>query len=749
MTPVRYAPVYLGAWLLLLASGHAVFGVSSPGLRAWLATIVWGTVVGAGLTLARRDRDRPASRGKTIEQSITVVTLLVACACLISSGAESALVALLVGVQTARAFTLRSRRDFLITYLVSLVMVLYAASHARDTAFVADLTLYVLAGVFTLMADHIDERLAHARGGDHALLGLGPHLPGKSLAVAGATLLVGGAIFLFVPRPPSPHIQAFPASGGSQFNDRFGGAPNDPNRPGPGKGQRGRGTKQDRYTKGRTTPGGRTSDTGAVAAYGGFQSEFDITRPGIGAGAVPNPIVLRVQADMPLYLRGRVFDRFDGRTWTSTTDLTPREPFDNRFLLAPNNGPVAAQLVYVEQDQPEVIFAANRPNTLWFPASTISTDGDGSLIAPGLLPRGTEYAVASVMTVFRNRVSGTPDETAPGSRHLQLPDTASGAIGRLAQRVTQGIADPYERAAAIEDYLLKTYRYTLATAFEPPPADPVNYFLFERKEGHCEYFASAMVLMLRSVGIPARFATGYPATQKNPITGYFEVRRFDGHAWVEAYLDGVGWTLFEPTPPYELTMLKDPVLLFSALTRYLLDNFKRDERIGLPGPGGKPESMWLEQLLRRLDHALDRALEMLKAIWGAIKTYGPLGLVLLATGFALAYAGIRWLPPRYGRWQLQRARGGDPRRFAMLCYRELERMGAARGTAREPSATPREYEAALRRRFHGVGKPAAAITDLLHRAAYSPHPLGDHDVDTAYRAYESIYQSLTGSASGK
>ncbi|MFZ5875522.1 MAG: transglutaminase TgpA family protein [Nitrospirota bacterium] len=746
MTPVRYAPVYLGTWLLLLASGHAVFAVCFPGPWAWSATFVWSVVGAVGLTMTWRDRDRPAGRGKPIEQSLIVVTLLVAVACLISSGAESALVALLVGVQTARSFTLRSRRDFLITYLVSLIMVLYAASHARATAFVVDLILYVLAGVFTLMSDHIDERLARARGGDHTLLALGPHLPGKSLAVAAATLLVGCAIFLFLPRPPSPHIQAFPASGGSQFSNRFGGVPNDPNHPGPGKGLRGRGIKQEsRHTTGPTQSGRQQFDSKTVMAYGGFQPEFDITRPGSDSGVIPNPIVLRVQADAPLYLRGRVFDRFDGRTWTSSTDVTPMEPYDNRFLLAPNNGPLTAQHVYVEQDQPNVVFAANRPNTLWFPASTISTDGDGSLIPPGLLTRGTEYMVASVMTVFHDRLSGTPDETAPGVRHLQYPDAASGAVAQLARTVTRGIEDPYERAAAIEAYLLTNYRYTLATLSEPPPADPVNYFLFERKEGHCEYFASAMVLMLRSVGIPARLATGYPATQKNPITGYFEIRRFDGHAWVEAYMDGVGWTLFEPTPPFELPVIKDPALLFSALIRYLLDDIKRDERVGIPGPVGKPQSRWLEKLLRWFDRAVD----MLRAMWSAIKTYGPLVLVLLAASVALAYAGLRWIPPRYGRWRLQRARGGDPRRFVVLCYRELERMGAARGTAREPSVTPREYQAALRRCFPGVGEPAAAITDLLHRAAYSRHLLGTGDIEIGYRAYETIRQSLTRGVSAK
>ena len=73
-------------------------------------------------------------------------------------------------------------------------------------------------------------------------------------------------------------------------------------------------------------------------------------------------------------------------------------------------------------------------------------------------------------------------------------------------------------------------------------------FLFETKTGHCEYFASAMAIMLRLQGVPARLVTGFSATNKNPLTGYFEVRALDAHAWVEAYFPAHGWVTFEPTP---------------------------------------------------------------------------------------------------------------------------------------------------------------------------------------------------------
>src|SRR6185312_9285340 len=98
----------------------------------------------------------------------------------------------------------------------------------------------------------------------------------------------------------------------------------------------------------------------------------------------------------------------------------------------------------------------------------------------------------------------------------------------------------YDKAAAIQDYLKSNFSYSLQMASERP-ADPLAYFLFERKQGHCEYFASAMAILLRTVGIPTRVVNGFRTGEYNDLTGQYIIRGRDAHSWVEVYLPAYGW----------------------------------------------------------------------------------------------------------------------------------------------------------------------------------------------------------------
>ena len=121
-------------------------------------------------------------------------------------------------------------------------------------------------------------------------------------------------------------------------------------------------------------------------------------------------------------------------------------------------------------------------------------------------------------------------------------------IQDLARRVTAGKDDPYDQATAIEAYLRSNYQYTLTPTEPPASADPLEYFLFNSKEGYCEYFASAMGDMLRSLGIPTRLVNGYGPGAYDEKLGRYVVKESDAHTWVEAYFPGYGWIPFEPTP---------------------------------------------------------------------------------------------------------------------------------------------------------------------------------------------------------
>ncbi len=153
-------------------------------------------------------------------------------------------------------------------------------------------------------------------------------------------------------------------------------------------------------------------------------------------------------------------------------------------------------------------------------------------------------------------------------RCLALPPTIDrAALERLAREVTHNATSIFAKALAIEKYLRTNYQYSLDIP-ESAGASVVEDFLFRTRRGHCEYFATAMALLLRAIDIPSRVVNGYYSTEWNNIAGMFTVRQRDAHSWVEAYFDGYGWMTFDPTPPDALarTVEMNPLLL--AFTRY-------------------------------------------------------------------------------------------------------------------------------------------------------------------------------------
>ncbi len=130
--------------------------------------------------------------------------------------------------------------------------------------------------------------------------------------------------------------------------------------------------------------------------------------------------------------------------------------------------------------------------------------------------------------------------------YLQLPDL-DGRVPLLAAQITASASNNYDKAVALERYLQSHYGYTLQLP-RSPVADPLANFLFERKQGHCEYFASSMAVMLRTLRIPSRVVNGFRSEEFNDLTGNYVVRAKNAHSWVEAYFPGYGWVTFDPTP---------------------------------------------------------------------------------------------------------------------------------------------------------------------------------------------------------
>jgi transglutaminase-like putative cysteine protease len=205
---------------------------------------------------------------------------------------------------------------------------------------------------------------------------------------------------------------------------------------------------------------------------------------------------------------------------------------------------------------PEVV-ASDRQMTVNYNRDENGQIMVASLQARHTLRQGDVYRVQSRVSVadatsLRWASTNYPDWII--EHYLQVPDTLTPETIALAERITAAYDNPYDKAIALRDYLRQNMVYNDQIDAPPPGVEPIHYFLFEGREGYCTYYASAMVMMLRTQGIPARMAIGYTAGDYEEESSFYRVRAANAHTWVEAFFPGYGWIPFEPTaslPVYE------------------------------------------------------------------------------------------------------------------------------------------------------------------------------------------------------
>ncbi len=307
--------------------------------------------------------------------------------------------------------------------------------------------------------------------------------------------------------------------------------------------------------------------------YKGFQKEFDINNPDEKGHRFSNRIVARMRADHPQYLRARIFDRFDGLHWQTSSDQTVKLSvgFNGVDLIPPDqytSSVLQSYEIFVAFNLGDYIAAAAVPVKLNFPATTIGVDVFGQLRSPGALKAGTAYAVTSQYNLLRGRLFAELDHQ-PLPSYTQLPRQTDPRIRELAAKVAKGAPSQLDAAIALEQHLRTQYQYDLDSVFNSQNSTPLSEFLFESKSGHCEYFASALAVMLRTQNIPSRLVTGFSATNRNPLTGYYDIYALDGHAWVEALVDDQGWVILEPTAYYDGPLPKEDTLSVHQINDYV------------------------------------------------------------------------------------------------------------------------------------------------------------------------------------
>jgi len=608
---------------------------------------------------------------------------------------------LMLFATVVRLFSARSTRDCLFLALLAFSAMLASAILTVDTAFIGFFLVFLGLGVSTFVG------LEMRRGAEgaawtplasgtpaarrlHASLGL------TSAAVAISALLAGAVIFLALPRFRAGYLSSF-----------------------------------------NLQPG----------LISGFSDEVELGR--IGEIQQSDEVVMRIKVEgdaaaaQDMHWRGGAFTSFDGRRWYTEERgaQAVTQDGDGWIQLRPRGSrarPRSRSLQYTVLLEPlasDAVFVAAEPTQIrgQFTASAtmprngrrsyLLQDKTGSISNPFHNFTNVRYqAVSEVPRDSDDALRGAPLTYSSSIRetYLQLPELDP-RIPALAREIAGRERTPLDQARAIERYLPARYGYTLDLA-GPAPADPLTHFLFQRRAGHCEYFASAMTIMLRTLGIPARYVNGFLGGEYNDVGGDYILRARYAHSWVEAYFPGYGWAIFDPTPPGA----DRPVTLMTRLSYYwdwfqlqwsewvVNYDFLRQETLAQNLRSASRD--WSARMRGELERVRDAGAERIRR-WQAAIASAPLWIPLaLAAVIGLAWCARsttlrEWLVLA---WRLRSRSGPLPPHAAALSYRRMLRLLERRGWRKAPEQTPLEFAAAL-----PAGKLAGPVTDLtlLYQAA--------------------------------
>jgi protein-glutamine gamma-glutamyltransferase len=462
----------------------------------------------------------------------------------------------------------------------------------------------------------------------------------------------------------------------------------------------------------------------------GFTDSVELGR--IGEIKQDTSVVMRVQTGAPvsypmLRWRGIALSTFDGRRWYS-----PEKPHvlhdarqDGWIVLGSQldlKVPAVAQLRFIVLLQPlasDALFApaqlmelrgnfSTEAGTYYGTArrSMLGTDSAGGVFNPARNYSQLRYEGFSLLPEARPvkaRTAGTEYPEEIRKFYLQLPEKLDPRILQLAQKITATADNPFDKSVVLESYLRRNFGYTLKLAGKPG-ADPLAQFLFVTKAGHCEYFASAMAVMLRTLDIPSREVNGFLPGEFNDLAGDYIVRASDAHSWVEAYFPGSGWITFDPTPPSN----GSETGLFSRLNLYLdwmqltwnewVINYDFVHQTLMAKNVRQNSTDYSEALRRWFRKTQDRGMAGLTE-WQQRHPYlslvFPVALVLLLVllHFDWIRSSLRWLTLALQMRQPTALRNNP--QLASRLYTEMLRTLEKRGYKRAETQTPGEFAATL------------------------------------------------------
>jgi hypothetical protein len=480
-------------------------------------------------------------------------------------------------------------------------------------------------------------------------------------------------------------------------------------------------------------------------------------------------VVMRVEMSAPfsgrdapyLHWRGVAFDNYSRGEWrrsgrapltvkrVSVSGVTvthlllydgERRDVDDKTLLAG----ALRQEIYLEPLGYDVLFGASMPAAFSVGTSYRERPRDerNDEIRRGHTT-GIKYTVLSRPAAPPPGVlRRAPRVLPPGyDVYLQLPPEITPRVRALAHEIVGAATTDFDKAVAVERHLERNLGYTLEMQ-SPRGREPIDFFLFDRRLGHCEYFASAMTVLLREVGVPARNVNGFLGGEWNEYDDYIAVRAGDAHSWVEVYFSGAGWVTFDPTPGASVGQLGRGGDSIVDRLRRLADTVR---------------FKWFKWVI---EYDLERQLGVFKRIgnyfrgdasealgsrWRGLRDWSARHRAEVASvfagGLALAVALLAWRRRRRRKRRKAPARARRERDPVAVIYHGALRALGRRGWPRPPSVTPREHARAMRRGDAPGADALAELTELYYGAEYG----GSSDKPARERARQlagAVHQAL-------
>jgi transglutaminase-like putative cysteine protease len=615
---------------------------------------------------------------------------------------------LLLFATLVRLYSARTNRDYAFLSVLSVTCMLASAILTVETSFLVALAVFLVLAVSTFVALEMRRSATGAVSptldpGSPLAQDLNRALGLTSVLVAAGALVIGAMIFFLIPRYTSGYLSALNLQ--PSLMTGFG----------------------DSVTLGQI---GVIKQSSAVV----MRISFD------GDGATQG---------VDVHWRGIVFTNFDGRRWfTPQRDdviVTPTAGGDYLFptkRLPPDQARYIRYTVLMEPNASDAIFVAPRIMALRgrFGTGTerpgergrngyIVIDHTGSLTNPShndakLRYEGGSEIPAIPPALLREAGANYPDDIAV--RYLQLPQIDP-RIKQLAEEITRGSANDYDKAANIERYLKTRLNYTLDLS-GPPTKDPLANFLFVRKSGNCEYFAAAMTVMLRSIGVPTRYVGGFLSGEYNDVAGDWIIRASDAHTWVEVFFPNYGWMTFDPTPGG--APKHDG--LFAELGKYWdwfqfawgewVINYDFVHQLSLAHNVGQSSRNFGDNVRKWYQVKRDALLAEIITLDKKTEAspYFLPGILVLLIVLLIILRGRDLLTHLMARWALL-ARSGDAKTsLAVFEYREMLRLLEKAGWRKHPSHTAEEFAAQFAP--NELAGPVAQLTNMYQAARFGEHP---------------------------